>query len=715
MSKVNRTVLHDSVPTVTEFSTGGTVRTKNDLFKNNAGVWQWCGSVPKSIPKDSTPESTGGTGASAWVNLTDTQLRTDLSTSSGASLIGSSNGSTVQSNLDTLNTVSHSSAVGKLSNARVLVELPNRPEKEYKELIAQYKYHDVYPQGMYMYEGILYINNSGYGANATNNWDWIYAYDMSTWELKSVFSAGNQNAEGLVLYRYNNELYMFILEQYSLKGQGKTGVYKLPADLSSVYMQRLTPIKTQNTYHFYQIGGFKNKVVIEVNYGHSDANVAQRRSKFVYYDAVDLITKDNPKPIGAFSLDPSVVKTGNPQGIGISDTGVLTQHAGYYYQPSFPVNQNTMYTVNRHTYDGTVIDSFACRADEFINTLRPHVKINPTRLEGQGILYYEGGVYTFNVLGDPASANEYKGGVVILEHNLNGTEEGVIDLSQATYPLGVMDYGNDVNYQVQTIAVDRSTNTPLYSLKDILDSMLRDSVNVYEFYNTGFPLVKDTKGNELPWGVLVSIHNLDSKAFSIRVTGNRMDYTLHVTVSGGVYTQTYSTTVQVSDTNLRPEFYGAPRKVQGVDGSVREDVYTNSNGRAQAFRFIAGTTDSSSRAVGAIMIDGGANKTEYLTTSDTRLKIAHGVTRYMPELVQAAVQAGAAQYAAFKTDPSTVYPMCMAQVLSKYFPEAVYVGSGTDDPWMVDSSKLVPALMIAVAQLSSTVEELKKAVGTTSS
>ncbi|WP_273840593.1 hypothetical protein, partial [Providencia rettgeri] len=185
------------------------------------------------------------------------------------------------------------------------------------------------------------INNTAYGDNAKNSWDWVYVYDRHTYQLKSVFSVGNQNAEGLVVYRHNGIRYLFILEQYSLNGQGKTGVYQLPDNVSSINMQRLTPFKVHNTYQFYQIGGHDNKIVIEVNYGNSAANVAQRRSKFVYYDAVDLITSDTPKPLGAFSLEPNLVKVGNPQGICITDTGLLAQHGGYYYQPNFPVNQNT--------------------------------------------------------------------------------------------------------------------------------------------------------------------------------------------------------------------------------------------------------------------------------------------------------------------------------------------------------------------------------------
>ncbi|WP_273840613.1 hypothetical protein, partial [Providencia rettgeri] len=81
--------------------------------------------------------------------------------------------------------------------------------------------------------------------------------------------------------------------------------------------------------------------------------------------------------------------------------------------------------MHRLTQSGSVIDSFSCRADEIINILKPHLKVNPTRLEGQGVIYFNDKIYSINVLGDPSSVNEFQGGLVILEHNLSGNEDDV--------------------------------------------------------------------------------------------------------------------------------------------------------------------------------------------------------------------------------------------------------------------------------------------------
>lgn len=87
MAKVNRTVLDSSVPTITEFSTGGVVRTKFDLFQYNNELWEWNGDVPHVVPSNSSPNTAGGTGAGLWVNLGSSELKDELVNGDG-SLIG---------------------------------------------------------------------------------------------------------------------------------------------------------------------------------------------------------------------------------------------------------------------------------------------------------------------------------------------------------------------------------------------------------------------------------------------------------------------------------------------------------------------------------------------------------------------------------------------------------------------------------------------------
>lgn len=76
------------------FSDGGTVESPNQqvLYLNGGDVksYVWTGSFPKTIPANSTPDSTGGAQLGGWVILGDGSLRSELISDKGPTLIGNS-------------------------------------------------------------------------------------------------------------------------------------------------------------------------------------------------------------------------------------------------------------------------------------------------------------------------------------------------------------------------------------------------------------------------------------------------------------------------------------------------------------------------------------------------------------------------------------------------------------------------------------------------
>ncbi|AZS56816.1 hypothetical protein [Pectobacterium parmentieri] len=71
------------------FENGATIENAVQALKAVDGnYYRWDGDFPKTIPPGSTPETTGGVGAGAWVNVTDLTLRENLSQKDGAGLIG---------------------------------------------------------------------------------------------------------------------------------------------------------------------------------------------------------------------------------------------------------------------------------------------------------------------------------------------------------------------------------------------------------------------------------------------------------------------------------------------------------------------------------------------------------------------------------------------------------------------------------------------------
>lgn len=81
------------IPIIGNFTTGCTVTDSNQGVQEVGGsVYRWKGALPKLVPPSSTPSGTGGISPSGdWVDVGDASLRGDLSSPSGAGLVGSCN------------------------------------------------------------------------------------------------------------------------------------------------------------------------------------------------------------------------------------------------------------------------------------------------------------------------------------------------------------------------------------------------------------------------------------------------------------------------------------------------------------------------------------------------------------------------------------------------------------------------------------------------
>lgn len=84
--------------TMDSFEDGATLTLPNQTlrYEANGEYYRWDGEFPKVVPAGSTPDSTGGVGLGKWLSVGDASLRSDLSSSNGANLIGLSQGGTVQ-------------------------------------------------------------------------------------------------------------------------------------------------------------------------------------------------------------------------------------------------------------------------------------------------------------------------------------------------------------------------------------------------------------------------------------------------------------------------------------------------------------------------------------------------------------------------------------------------------------------------------------------
>jgi len=86
-------------PVSGDFTVGGTLTNRNDVLWYPAGssYYSWLGALPKVVAPASTP-----IGDSNWVDRTDGALRSELALTTGAALVGTSAGDTVQEFIDSV-------------------------------------------------------------------------------------------------------------------------------------------------------------------------------------------------------------------------------------------------------------------------------------------------------------------------------------------------------------------------------------------------------------------------------------------------------------------------------------------------------------------------------------------------------------------------------------------------------------------------------------
>lgn len=66
--------------TIDSFEQGATLTQRNQALRHAADgrLYRWAGDLPKVVPDSSTPENSGGFGANAWLEVSDTTLRQDI-------------------------------------------------------------------------------------------------------------------------------------------------------------------------------------------------------------------------------------------------------------------------------------------------------------------------------------------------------------------------------------------------------------------------------------------------------------------------------------------------------------------------------------------------------------------------------------------------------------------------------------------------------------
>lgn len=89
-SVLENTISRLGFVTVDSFEDGATITQRNQALRHaeTGKLYRWAGDLPKTVPASSTPTSSGGVGANAWLEVSDVALRQDLASPTGIGLVG---------------------------------------------------------------------------------------------------------------------------------------------------------------------------------------------------------------------------------------------------------------------------------------------------------------------------------------------------------------------------------------------------------------------------------------------------------------------------------------------------------------------------------------------------------------------------------------------------------------------------------------------------
>lgn len=682
------------------FEAGGTLASATDvlLHESSGKAYSGAGPFPQTVAPNTNPASGGFTDRSGSL------LRGELSGPSGAGLVGVSSGNTVQQELNNIHKDRNNLT---LSKVKVWAEL-DLIFPGYDSLLSTYGYNYIYPQAIGFCDDdsefyITYTVNGG-----SNTWAWIVAYDSITKAVKSVFSAGDFNSEGVHVVRIDGVKYLITLETFSTSGLGKTGVYILPANLASINMTRLTATRICSTQQFYQLSGLGERLLMEVNAGNSSPSSIQVRSQLRIFNVRDLIASSTPVAVGSVSLSRNTAMTVKRQSIGLGDGEILCGYGAIYLTTAPTYTVDEQYGSRILSINGLEKAEFIASPKRVVEALQPHVSGTISRLENEGCAYsaISGSLkpYAVHIIGD-ATAGSAKG-ILILEQGVQQGEDG-IELISCQSLQGMVDNNNDTSIQILERPFDRTQNKQLTTLAQILDVMNRDGIQTYQFYNSASWAVTDINGNTISPSTTVTIHNNNAFTYFVSVLGVHTVANMLVTGnSGGPYSQTMSMFVQATDSAVRPEFLRSAGVVFGNNGLPAFNHYTNSSaGTLTMHRYMNGLATSATIA-GSIVVNNATTSTAFNTTSDETLKNKGDVYADGLGKICALVDGGALRHFTWKANDVADYGF-MAQTLEQYAEKAVCIDNESG-LYQVDYSKLVPDLISAVYSLKQEIDDLRR-------
>ncbi|WP_219495568.1 hypothetical protein [Proteus terrae] len=625
----------------------------------------------------------------------------ELDKPTGASLIGTSGGLTVQEEINKIE-----NELDNIINSKPNLQPPSLTDfsilrfsdrrGEGYEDIKQYSvnddYSDPYPQALtrdpLTKEYLIFRSATKEGKDTQG---FIDIYDKNFSHLKTVI-AGKDWSELLVVGYVNGERRLLVGEHVGY------GVFKLPETSSITNFTMLQKLLSNVDDNLSQHGGsYGEYVIMRTRKG----TVTWRYNKACYYlyNKSDLLQNENPKPISNFLLpigwagSYSNLISSNPkcQSTTLTPFGVAiisgnSYHKGYeeYETPNTNLRISIFNANGGNPYRNVVYSTSKLLSLLSENGLkRPNNKGDLVWFEPESIYFDDGELLALFVTSEMEL-------IVSFGKNSNNNH---IDVGKSIIPITASDgIYTSSHYSSFINTVGGEFNQDLTHVCEYMIEFGKRNITFIS--RDGFKVGE----NKINKDCLIDLTNINDNHFCLKITD----------VYNGGRTDFFFGDLDAKIWNKQPVIFGGAEIGNSVEYPIIQFSSTQSDPNKVIFNSVTSKGNTiqqfrnKSNQCGSIVQN--ESSVNYNNTSDERMKLLHGKINNPLGIIKEMVEYGAVQSAAYKSSPDDVYPMLIAQKLKEFAPYAVTDGKGEigDEefvPYSVDYSKLIPLIISAIHEL----------------
>ncbi|MBQ0268586.1 hypothetical protein [Providencia huaxiensis] len=480
--------------------------------------YRWDGDLPKQVPAGSTPQSTGGIGKGAWISVGDASLRGDLNRESGARIIGTLSGESVEDRFESNEKYMSNVKVGRNPRYIKVRRVISWETQNVQEIIDLYGYTFFGQQGMFIDtdDDKLYLSYQSLGGeNERKNVNWVVVFQWSTGQCITKFSTDSTGApEGISVLK-SGDTRILLLPDFS---KHTTQRYVLPS-----YIQDGSHLVSTNSYNTgarYQHGSYGNRIAMLRDVSKGNNLYDDNGNRVDIYSTAGFIDGSALTKYASLSIDNMISGRwgGQPkrQGLTMGDNCIIASVAAD--TPTDGYKKDGLYGYLKYGLDGALIENGVFSpADLRVKLQNGGFGVLHT-LENEGCcVTLEDGrpeIYTC-LLGRLNDETNYNRSCIIIQHNCV-YDDGVIDLSESAGANN--QFYNDMPHNLHNLnEANPSFSGGNFSLaSEVCDYMRSLGVGSYTLHNMNWFQIDSVGHIKLEPKSIITITNIDNNQFRIQ-------------------------------------------------------------------------------------------------------------------------------------------------------------------------------------------------------